>query len=769
MLSIASYRTRLPIAARCLALAMCLISTTSFSADGLDGLIVQLRDLQHSLRGGRSVETPAFKRLLSQSVSQAALVGPELESSEFAALLRVELEQVQQLIRVAQTSPDSTDSLIRLSERKLGFLVQSISDYQLEVSQQVTTTDTVAITATSGARDAEFAQQSVQNRLLQAPMRLLASAKSVASDFFHEHANKATFARWWNRFLESGIWMWMIGILAGLGVLGLFGSRRSNNQQQVQKTLDSLPDAVAIYDASGQLKSVNRKLLKMLPLETTPQALTDTTSSDLYAQLSPDNLAIEKARNRARESLENPDSTLNFELPSYGRTSLLIKERLTDDGGTAITVHGTDKQRVAQQTDPLTALPTRNHLLTELAQRCSRTKDQLALIVVDLRGFRQINDSYGSAGGDELLKQTAICLQHCMPEEAMIARTAGDEFAVLVELDDRDAIERRVQGFLATLRCGLRVQSMNLPVRACIGIAYAPQHGNTVSSLLKCADSACAQAKRLGNNSFMVYSSEQQLAAKRRHQLEVGLLQAIRKNELSLQYQPQIDIKTRMTCGMEALLRWESEELGRVSPAEFIHVAEQTGIISRLGMWVLRQAISDYHRLAQFGTSPTTLSVNLSRKQFGSGRIVEDISKLLDQTGFDPSKLCLEITETALFNDSSRLRTLLHQLTDLGMKLAIDDFGVGYSSLLELRDFPISEVKIDRAFVMDVTTNSNSQEIIRAIVSIAESIGAEVVAEGIENQEQFDLIAELGCHRAQGFYLCEPMPVTTFPDVVLGA
>ena len=415
-------------------------------------------------------------------------------------------------------------------------------------------------------------------------------------------------------------------------------------------------------------------------------------------------------------------------------------------------------------------MPNRAHLLSTVAKRCIRARDQLALVIVDLRGFRQINDSYGNPVGDELLKQTAIQLQHCMPSDALIARTAGDEFAALIEFDhDREAIEKRVSTFLATLRCGVNVGTLNLPVRACVGIAYAPEHGNTVTSLLKCADSACSHAKRRGHNSYMVYSSDHQKAAKRRHQLEMGLLQAIRKKELSLQYQPQIDVQTRMTCGMEALLRWNSGEMGSVSPGEFIEVAEQTGIITRLGTWVLRQAIDDYQRLAQFGMSPATLSVNLSRKQFDSNTMIADIERLLAETGFDPSRLCLEITETALFNDSTQLRTMLNKLTGMGMKLAIDDFGVGYSSLLELRDFPISEVKIDRAFVMDVTTNRNSQEIIRAIVNIADSIGAHVVAEGIETQEQFEKIAELGCDRAQGYYLCMPMDATTFPDVMLTA
>lgn len=557
-------------------------------------------------------------------------------------------------------------------------------------------------------------------------------------------------------------------LLAGLGVFG--GRRRRKARSASQVMLDALPDAVAIFNPKGQLTAINRKLRGFLPMDMSTATFPEITSSDLYAQLSPDNLAIERARNQAREAKEDPDATISFEVPSYGSRALLVKERLTEDGGTAISVYGAYKPVTTRLSDPLTALPNRARLLNELAQRCSRTKDELALIIVDLRSFRQINDTYGRATGDELLKQTAICLQHCMPQDALIARTAGDEFAVLFEFDhSRAQIEQRVTRFLATLRHGLNVNTINVPVRASVGIAFAPEHGNTVSSLLKCADSACANAKQLGNNTMVIYNSEQQLESKRRHQLEVALQQAIPKGELSLQYQPQVDIASNMTCGMEALLRWNSPEFGRVSPIEFIDIAEQSGIIKPIGTWVLQQAIADYQRLAQFGMSPPTLSVNLSRKQFEGGKVVRDVAKVLHKTKFDPACLCLEITETAIYRDSASMKKMLHELTQIGVKLAIDDFGVGYSSLLELRDFPISEIKIDRAFVMDVVSNTSSQDIIHAIVDIADSIGADVVAEGIEDQQQLDMVAALGCHRVQGYYLCEPMAPTTFPDLVLSA
>lgn len=563
----------------------------------------------------------------------------------------------------------------------------------------------------------------------------------------------------------------LAGVLSALALILML--RRlavpSIEDSPVQDTLEALPDAVALFNQKNQLIALNDKLARLMPLKLEKSVFVNTSATDLYAQISPDNLAIERARNRAREAAPDPDATISFELPSYGRRSLLVKERTTAGGGKSVSVYGADHNANSRMSDPLTALANRTRLVQELAQRCSRTKNELSLIIVDLRSFRQINDTYGREAGDELLKQTAICLQHAMPQDALIARTAGDEFAVLLESNlGRKVIESMVTDLLRTLRMGLNVTEMNVPVRASVGIAYAPEHGNTVSNLLKSADGACAQAKHASDNTLVVFNSLQQQQAKRRHQLEIGLQQAIEKKELTLQYQPQVDIRSKMTCGMEALLRWNPGDLGPVSPTDFIPVAEETGIINQLGNWVLHQAVKDYQRLAIYGMSPAILSVNLSRKQFEGGQIVADVDRLLASTGFDPSKLCLEITETSLAKDTDKLHAQLLALTSLGVTLAIDDFGVGYSSLLELKDFPISEVKIDRAFITDIATDAHSQDIVAAVVDISRSIGAGVVAEGIENQQQFDMVAELGCDRAQGYYLCHPMAATTFPDVVLG-
>lgn len=601
---------------------------------------------------------------------------------------------------------------------------------------------------------------------IQLPGDIVAAVDiSRAIDVANEYATN--FGDAWQQ------WPLQSTLASGAAALGLYLLLRklaspATGLLSIQSTLESLPDAVALFNRKGQLVALNEKLTKLMPLKLEQSVFPNTSATDLYAQISPDNVSIERSRNRAREAAPDLDATISFELPSYGSRSLLVKERTTEDGGTSVSVYGAAHGSNTRMSDPLTALANRTRLVQELAQRCSRTKNELSLIIVDLRSFRQINDTYGREAGDELLKQTAICLQHAMPHDALIARTAGDEFAVLLESDlGRTAIESLVAELLKTLRMGLNVNDMNVPVRASVGIAYAPEHGNTVSNLLKSADSACAQAKHVSDNTLVVFNSMQQQQAKRRHQLEIGLQKAIEKKELTLQYQPQIDIRSKMTCGMEALIRWNHGEFGPISPADFIPVAEATGIINQLGNWVLHQAVKDYQRLATYGMSPAVLSVNLSRKQFEGGQIVADVDRLLASTGFDPAKLCLEITETALATDADKLRLQLLELTALGVSLAIDDFGVGYSSLLELRDFPISEVKIDRAFITNIATDAHSQDIVGAVVDISRSIGAEVVAEGIENQQQFDMVADLGCDRAQGYYLCHPMAATTFPDVVL--
>lgn len=587
----------------------------------------------------------------------------------------------------------------------------------------------------------------------------------------------ASLASWASELLRAaidqspgtiGTWL-LLFVLGVLGLRALAGRPPFSRRQLILDTLDSLPDAVALFDGKGRLKGINKKLSGLMPLTIKPEQYAKVSIDALYEQISPDRVAITQARQRARETAASLDSTLSFELPSYGRRSLLIKERSTVDGGRSVSVYGSAHLVSNHLKDPLTSLANRALLVHELGKRCSRTRGHLSLIIVDLRSFRQINDTYGRTAGDELLRQTAHCLVQVMPDDALIARTAGDEFAILLDSEHAPpAIECLMAELLQTLSVGLNVNAMNVPVRASIGIAYAPHHGNTVSALLKSADSACAHAKYLKGNSIVVYNSNQQQQAKYRHQLEIGLQQAIERNELALQYQPQIDIRSKMTCGMEALIRWHSSEFGAVPPAEFIPVAEETGIIYRLGEWVLNQAIADYQRLSHYGTSPSTLSVNLSRKQFEGGQLVSQIVKTLDQLHFDPANLCLEITETALARDKQRMQKQLLELTSLGVRLAIDDFGVGYSSLLELRDYPISEVKIDRAFVVDIANDAHSQDIVSAVVDISRSLGADVVAEGIENQQQFDMVAQLGCDRAQGYFLCEPMAATTFPDVVLG-
>jgi len=581
---------------------------------------------------------------------------------------------------------------------------------------------------------------------------------------------------------QYGRWaMVLLGLLM-LGLIALaFQQRRAfkhrssdtSNRETLKHAIEGLPDGCIVLDPERRVAAHNTSMLKLLP--NSADNLDGTYAESLYSRICHDST---QTRDELDDWLTNlsEDSTSAIEVLDHRNRHLLIRERPTRNGEITTIIRDIsdikEAQRRLQQAtdfDALTGLPNRALFMRSL-RRYTRESDQsVALIVCDLRDFRQINDSFGQHAGDQLLISIGQCLKETMPSEATIARISGDEFAVMIHpVADKKQVESATQAFLTKLESGLPAERETLPVRASVGISYGPEHGVSPVELKNTADSACAQAKREGSNHFAIFDRKQQEFAEREHAINIGLAQAVKDNEFQIEYQPQIDIATNLTSGMEALVRWNSESLGRVSPAEFIPLAEKSGLIVELGTWVLNKAIEDYLLLTSVGMSPGALSVNISRRQFDNPDLVASIEKILHDTGMKPELLTLEITETAILDNRDHAEDVLHTLSSFGTNLSIDDFGVGYSSLLELRDFPINEVKIDRMFVKDVVQCQNSRKIIQAIVNVADAIGAEVVAEGIENREQFECIRELGCDRAQGFFLCEPMTATTFPDVVLG-
>lgn len=565
----------------------------------------------------------------------------------------------------------------------------------------------------------------------------------------------------------------LVLLLGSVTLLVLRRGKKTRACKKDQSLLEGVADGYVILDHDRRVAAHNSKLDRFLP-QKNEAPLQGVAVRSLYTQLCDDSTQVIHRLDNWLANLHG-DKTSSIELPDRDNRQILIRERPIQSGiATTVRDISEHKQTVEQlhyanDFDLLTGLPNRALFLSHLRDYVREQKEPFALLICDLREFRQINDSYGQQFGDQLLVETGQRLQSAMPANALVARIAGDEFAILVRnIKDPLALESRAERFLEAMGSGITVGARCLPVRASMGVSYSPQDGTTVGELKSAADSACARAKAAGNNAIASYNRRWQQASDRGHQLDIGLGKALRDDEFQLQYQPQIDINSGLTAGMEALLRWNSKSLGSVSPAEFIPRAERSDLIVDIGEWVLQHAIKDYKTLAHFGMSPATLSVNISRRQFSHESMIRNIENIIASADIDPSLITLEITETAILTDRSHAQKLLHSLKKLGVNLSIDDFGVGYSSFLELRDFPVDEVKIDRTFITDLDGCQQSCEIVRATVAVANSIGAEVVAEGIETREQFELVKSLGCHRAQGYFLCEPMSATTIPDVCLG-
>ena len=415
--------------------------------------------------------------------------------------------------------------------------------------------------------------------------------------------------------------------------------------------------------------------------------------------------------------------------------------------------------------DLLTNLPNRllfNHRLKhsiELAQRHAR---QLAVIFIDLDHFKNVNDTLGHDLGDELLKRVAADLSAHVRKSDTLARIGGDEFVLL--LDDIEAPRYAgtiAEKFLELLGRTMMVSGYEIIISASIGVSFFPDDGLDVATLVKNADTAMYYAKTHGRNSYHFYAPAMSEYARERVRLEALLRRSIERGELSLQYQPQVDLASGRLVGAEALARWNSPELGAVSPARFIPIAEDIGFISVLGEWVLRTACLQVREWERAGFSLPCISVNLSVKQLEHGDVVGIVSRVLEETGLSSLRLELEVTESAIMQNERAL-DLLDGLRALGVELAVDDFGTGYSSLSYLRRLPIQKLKIDRSFITDVTAEPSREAIVRAIIALANALGLQTIAEGIETEDEARFLIREGCQQAQGYLYSHPLPPDQF-------
>ncbi|MDX1810732.1 MAG: EAL domain-containing protein [Gammaproteobacteria bacterium] len=412
--------------------------------------------------------------------------------------------------------------------------------------------------------------------------------------------------------------------------------------------------------------------------------------------------------------------------------------------------------------DSLTGLPNRalfRDRLRRAVARAQRNDSKLALFFIDLDRFKTINDSLGHHAGDQLLRSVAKRLKQFAREGDTIARLGGDEFTVILEgIQDSEDAATVAEKIIELMRPPFRLDGHQLVVSPSIGITIFPDDADDMRSLLKNADTAMYRSKENSGNCFEFYTSDMNEKAYEALVLENNLRSALDKNQFRLHYQPQIDLHSKSIIGIEALMRWEHPEQGLLNPEEFIPFIEETGLIEPIGEWVLKEACKEAKLWQEKGLPPVRVAVNLSMRQFVANDLVQKVASALEEAELDPKYLELEITESFLAQNVDQATEILHELHELGVELSIDDFGTGYSSLAYLKQFPLNTLKIDQSFVSDITTNPEAAAIAEAIIALGQSLKLNVIAEGVENEEQTFFLRGHGCDWVQGYLFSKPLP-----------
>ncbi|MFD2097463.1 EAL domain-containing protein [Corallincola platygyrae] len=436
-----------------------------------------------------------------------------------------------------------------------------------------------------------------------------------------------------------------------------------------------------------------------------------------------------------------------------------------------------EKLRYLAYYDELTDLPNRqmfNEYLARGISQAKRDKKKAALLFIDLDQFKRFNDTLGHAFGDKLLTKVSDQLKNTLRpndyvsrnhgvsatnEELELARLGGDEFTIcLTDVSHNADIARVANRVIESVSQPMLVDNYEVMVTPSIGIAVYPDDGEEIETLLKNADTAMYSAKDAGRGCFQFYSNEMNAKALQRLRMENELRKAIENQELRVLYQPKVDVEKREFIGVEALVRWENPERGMVSPAEFIPLAEESGLIIDIDHWVLKTACAQAVEWQQTLGIEIPVAVNVSALNFKQDDLVEQIQKALSMTGLPPSQLELEMTESVVMRDVEENTVRLNKLKAMGASISVDDFGTGYSSLSYLKRLPIDQVKIDRSFVRDIEESAEDRAIVNAIIAMATSLKLDVLAEGVETDEQTRLLKQAGCQRLQGFLYARPMP-----------
>ena len=553
-------------------------------------------------------------------------------------------------------------------------------------------------------------------------------------------------------------------------------SNLAETQRMTQQLIETLPTPIFFKSTDGRYLGVNKAWEAYFA--TPREGFLGKTVHDLY----PDNLEVaDRLHARDQDLWAHPGSQVyetSITTPDgQQHEAIYYKATFTRADGSVAGLIGTivditeRKQAEARVSrlahyDELTGLPNRTMFHERVGHaiaQARRNAKSLAILFIDLDDFKKINDTLGHGAGDRALRVIAERLRGCLRATDTVCRLGGDEFVVLIEeLPQPENVAEVAKKILAAIVQPFPLDAGQYHLSASIGISTYPGDSDDLQGLMKNADIAMYRAKEQGRNNYQFYSTQMNVHTLERLALESDLRHALARDEFRLHYQPKVDIRSGRITGVEALLRWQQPGRELVPPAQFIPLAEETGLIVPIGDWVLRTACLQSKAWLDKGLPPLTVAVNLSARQFAHESLIEDVARTLRDTKLDPASLELEITESMVMRDPERAVILLAALKAMGIRLSIDDFGTGYSSLSYLKRFPLDSVKIDRSFIQDLPGSVDDAAITRAIIAMAHSLRLKSIAEGVETEEQLGFLREEGCDEMQGYLFSRPLPEDEF-------
>ncbi|WP_226086973.1 GGDEF and EAL domain-containing protein [Mesobacillus sp. S13] len=550
-------------------------------------------------------------------------------------------------------------------------------------------------------------------------------------------------------------------------------TNRQESEGRYRSLVEMSPDLIAVY-SRGKLEYINEAGCKLFKAESP----VDLIGQPISRLIPPDVLAHIKNRELAIGEDFEEKLWFEFKAVQLDGTEIVVEMSampILYEGRMAEQIVGRDltQRKKAERTikymayyDVLTGLPNRNMVRKHLKDSLSKGNERLAILFLDLDRFKIINDTKGHRFGDLLLKVVASRLKNAVKEQGLVSRQGGDEFIIVLKGLGKDQVSEIADRILEEFGTGITIEGQEFFVTPSIGISMAPEDGQDEETLIKHADTAMYLAKDRGKNNYQFYTNQLHGLSSRKMELENGLRKALEQNQLTLHYQPQVNLETGEIIGVEALVRWIHPENGLISPAEFIPLAEETGLIVPLGKWVLEKAAAQNKAWQEQGYRPIPMSVNISVRQLQEDHFIDSVKQVLADTQLAPKFLDFEITESVMQN-SEKTALILDQLKELGITLAIDDFGTGYSSLSLLKHFPIDKIKIDKSFVDDIIHHSNHGAMVKTIIDMGHNLQFGVIAEGVEEKEQVAFLLKNGCMVGQGYHFSKPLPVEQMEELLL--